>query len=161
MLGSLAGARLVNLLATLVLARMLAPEDFGVLAVPLLALGYIAYARVPTGFMPKADESGFVMDYYTPAGTSLIESSREMAEVDALLKANPDVETFSRRLGTGLGGDLGQSYHGDYFVRLKPDHSMPAEQAMNAATEARLLAREALVEIRERRLDGMAAEIAA
>lgn len=35
-----------------------------------------------------------------------------------------------------------------------------AEQAMSAATQARLLARETLVEIRERRLDGMAAEIA-
>ncbi len=36
--------------------------------------------------------------------------------------------TFSRRLGTGLGGDLGQSYHGDYFVRLKPNHSRPTEE---------------------------------
>ncbi|WP_298691326.1 efflux RND transporter permease subunit, partial [uncultured Sphingomonas sp.] len=106
------------------------PWLLGVLAVPLLALGYVAYARVPTGFMPKVDESGFVMDYYTPAGTSLIESSREMAEVDALLKANPDVETFSRRLGTGLGGDLGQSYHGDYFVRLKTRHAKPTEEVM-------------------------------
>ncbi|HSU03743.1 MAG TPA: SMC family ATPase [Nocardioides sp.] len=35
-----------------------------------------------------------------------------------------------------------------------------AEQAMRAATQQRLLARETLVEIRERRLDGMAAEIA-
>ena len=35
-----------------------------------------------------------------------------------------------------------------------------AEQAMSAATQARLLARETLVEIREQRLDGMAAEIA-
>ncbi len=35
-----------------------------------------------------------------------------------------------------------------------------AEQAMSTATQARLLARETLVEIRERRLDGMAAEIA-
>ena len=35
-----------------------------------------------------------------------------------------------------------------------------AEQAMRAATQTRLLARETLVEIRERRLDGMAAEIA-
>lgn len=35
-----------------------------------------------------------------------------------------------------------------------------AEQAMTAAAQARLLARETLVEIRERRLDGMAAEIA-
>ena len=85
--------------------------------------------------MPKVDEGGFVMDYFTPPGTSLDESNRRMAQVDALLRANPEVETFSRRLGTGLGGDLGQSYHGDYFVRLKPDHSMPAEQAMNAVAE--------------------------
>ena len=35
-----------------------------------------------------------------------------------------------------------------------------AEQALAEATESRLLARETLVEIRERRLDGMAAEIA-
>ncbi|WP_137862064.1 MULTISPECIES: efflux RND transporter permease subunit [unclassified Sphingomonas] len=104
-------------------------------AVPLLLLGYIAYSSVPTGFMPKVDEGGFVMDYFTPPGTSLDESNRRMAQVDALLRANPEVETFSRRLGTGLGGDLGQSYHGDYFVRLKPDHSMPAEQAMNAVAE--------------------------
>ena len=101
------------------------------LAVPLLALGYIAYVSVPTGFMPSVDESGFVMDYYTPPGTSLIESGREMAQVDALLHANPDVETFSRRLGTGLGGDLGQSYHGDYFVRLKAGHAKPTEEVMN------------------------------
>jgi len=95
--------------------------------IPLLVIGYIASSKVPTGFMPSVDEGGFVMDYYTPAGTSLDETSREMAQIDAMLRANPEVATFSRRLGTGLGGDLGQSYHGDYFVRLKPKHSKPAE----------------------------------
>src|SRR5690606_38197322 len=35
-----------------------------------------------------------------------------------------------------------------------------AQEALASATQARLLAREALVEIREQRLDGMAAEIA-
>lgn len=107
------------------------PWLIAVVAVPLLALGYIAYSKVPTGFMPKVDESGFVMDYYTKPGTSLDETSREMAQVDAILKANPEVATFSRRLGTGLGGDLGQSYHGDYFVRLKPDHAKATENVMS------------------------------
>jgi multidrug efflux pump subunit AcrB len=51
-----------------------------------------------------------------------------VGQIDAMLKANPEVATFSRRLGTGLGGDLGQSYHGDYFVRLKPDHATPTEE---------------------------------
>jgi multidrug efflux pump subunit AcrB len=88
--------------------------------VPLLALGYIGYRAVPTGFMPSVDEGGFIMDYYTAPGTSLDETGRQVGQIDAMLKADPDVLTFSRRLGTGLGGDLGQSYHGDYFVRLKP-----------------------------------------
>ncbi len=107
------------------------PWLLAVIAVPLLVLGWVAYTKVPTGFMPRVDESGFVMDYYTRPGTSLIETSREMAQVDAILHANPDVETFSRRLGTGLGGDLGQSYHGDYFVRLRADHARPTEKVMS------------------------------
>ncbi|HLZ78685.1 MAG TPA: efflux RND transporter permease subunit, partial [Sphingomonas sp.] len=102
-----------------------------VVAVPLLAIGYLAYARVPTGFMPRVDEGGFVMDYYTPPGTSLTETNREMAQIDAILRANPQIDTFSRRLGTGLGGDLGQSYHGDYFVRLKPGHASATEDVMS------------------------------
>jgi multidrug efflux pump subunit AcrB len=106
------------------------PWLLAVIAAPLIALGYFAYSNVPTGFMPKVDEGGFVMDYYTRPGTSLDESGREMAQVDTMLRANPEVLTFSRRLGTGLGGDLGQSYHGDYFVKLKPDHTTPTEELM-------------------------------
>ncbi len=103
--------------------------------VPLLAIGYIGYSNVPTGFMPSVDEGGFVMDYYTRPGTSLDESSREIAQVDRILRANPEVLTFSRRLGTGLGGDLGQSYHGDYFVKLKPDHATRTEDLAAAVAD--------------------------
>ncbi|MEA1085007.1 efflux RND transporter permease subunit [Sphingomonas sp. CD22] len=99
-----------------------------VILVPLLVIGYIGYSKVPTGFMPKVDEGGFVMDYYTSPGTSLDESGRQVGQIDRLLQRNPEVLTFSRRLGTGLGGDLGQSYHGDYFVRLKPKHSRTTEE---------------------------------
>jgi multidrug efflux pump subunit AcrB len=100
--------------------------------VPLLVVGYVGYSQVQTGFMPRVDEGGFVMDYYTPPGTSLIETQRVMAQVDAILHALPEVQTFSRRLGTGLGGDLGESYHGDYFVRLTADHARPTEAVMAA-----------------------------
>ena len=99
---------------------------------PLLALGWVAYSHVPTGFMPSVDEGGFVMDYFTKPGTSLTETGREVAQVDALLRATPEVATFSRRLGTGLGGGLGESYHGDYFVRLKPNHARSTPAVMAA-----------------------------
>ncbi|HWU04297.1 MAG TPA: efflux RND transporter permease subunit, partial [Novosphingobium sp.] len=115
------------------------PWLLGVAGAGLLALGYVGYANVPTGFMPKVDEGGFIMDYYTPAGTSLEETGRQVSQIDAMLHANPEVATFSRRLGTGLGGDLGQSYHGDYFVRLKPDHATPTEEL--AASVAAQIAR--------------------
>ncbi|MEA3003496.1 MAG: hypothetical protein QOH81_2284 [Sphingomonadales bacterium] len=103
------------------------PWLLALIAVPVLAIGYIGYSKVPTGFMPKVDEGGFIIDYFTAPGTSLTETSREVGQIDAMLLANPDVATFSRRLGTGLGGNLGQSYHGDYFVRLKPSHSKPTD----------------------------------
>ncbi|WP_150289949.1 efflux RND transporter permease subunit [Sphingobium estronivorans] len=114
------------------------PWILAVILVPLLAVGYLGYSKVPSGFMPKVDEGGFILDYYTAAGTSLAESDREIGQIDALLRANPDVETFSRRLGTSLGGNLGQSYRGDYFVKLKTDHSKPTEQIMSE-TRAKVL----------------------
>ena len=105
------------------------------LAVPLLALGAVAYTHVATGFMPAVDESGFVMDYFTRPGTSLPETARQVQQVEAILRSIPEVETFSRRLGTGLGGDLGQSYHGDFFVRLKQGHARSTEDVMSDVRE--------------------------
>jgi multidrug efflux pump subunit AcrB len=84
----------------------------------LLVIGLIAYAHVGSGFLPKMDEGGFVMDYYTAPGTSLAETNRELLEVEAILKQDPYVYTFSRRTGAGLGGDLAEAYQGDFFVRL-------------------------------------------
>ncbi|MDB5465704.1 MAG: transporter, partial [Phenylobacterium sp.] len=111
------------------------PWILAVVVAVLLGVGFFASRAVPTGFMPKVDEGGFILDYTTRPGTSLDETGREVAQVDAILKATPEVETFSRRLGTGLGGNLGQSYHGDYFVRLKPNHKRSTPQVMNVVLE--------------------------
>ena len=81
-------------------------------------LGVLAYTRVGTGFLPRMDEGGFVLDYQTAPGTSLAESNRELQQVEAILKADPNVYTYSRRTGAGLGGDLKETYQGDFFVRL-------------------------------------------
>ena len=104
------------------------------MAPPLLAImtvGWYASTHVATGFMPAVDESGFVLDYSTKPGTSVTETTRQMHEVEAIISAIPEVETFSRRLGTGLGGGLGQSYHGDFFVRLKRDHRRSTDAVMS------------------------------
>lgn len=71
------------------------------------------------------------MDYYTPAGTSLTETSREVGEIDVMLAANSEVATFSRRLGTGLGGDLGEVTPVT-ISRLKPNHAQSTPAGMAA-----------------------------
>jgi multidrug efflux pump subunit AcrB len=91
----------------------------------LLVIGAIAYGHVGSGFLPKMDEGGFVMDYYTAPGTSLAETNRELLEVEAILKKDPYVYTFSRRTGAGLGGDLAEAYQGDFFVRLVDPSKRP------------------------------------
>jgi multidrug efflux pump subunit AcrB len=91
----------------------------------LLAAGFFAYLHVGTGFLPRMDEGGFVLDYYTASGTSLAETNRELAEVEAILKKDPYVYTYSRRTGAGLGGDLKEVYQGDFFVRLTDASQRP------------------------------------
>jgi multidrug efflux pump subunit AcrB len=91
----------------------------------LIGAGYFAYNHVGTGFLPRMDEGGFVMDYETAPGTSLAETNRELSQVEAILKKDPYVYTFSRRTGAGLGGDLVESYQGDFFVRLIPPSKRP------------------------------------
>ncbi len=87
--------------------------------------GYLAYSRVGTGFLPRMDEGGFVLDYQTAPGTSLTETNRELEQVETILKRDPYVRTYSRRTGAGLGGDLVESYQGDFFVRLKSSAPRP------------------------------------
>lgn len=104
--------------------------------VALLVVGAFAWRAVPTGFMPKVDEGGFVMDFYTKPGTSLDETERQLHQIEAILREQPEIETFSRRTGTGLGGDLGEPHHGDFFVRLKESRTRHTEAVMAAVLDA-------------------------
>lgn len=108
----------------------------GIAVLVLVVAGAFAASHVPTGFMPEVDEGGFVLDYYTAPGTSLTETERQVAQIEAILRARRDVETFSRRLGSGLGGDLGQSHHGDMFIRLVPGHALPTHEVMDEVRES-------------------------
>lgn len=87
---------------------------------PLLAAGWIAYHAVGSGFLPRMDEGGFVLDYVTPPGTSLTETDRLLSQIEAILRSTPQVQTFSRRTGLQLGGGITHANEGDFFVRLKP-----------------------------------------
>ncbi|GLQ46175.1 multidrug ABC transporter [Dyella lipolytica] len=102
-----------------------------VLVVPLLAIGALAYSRVGTGFMPAMDEGGFTFDYISKPGTSLEETGRLLNQVEAIIRANPYVDTYSRRTGLQLGDGLTEANTGDIFVRLKNGSRPPTEDVMN------------------------------
>lgn len=98
---------------------------------PLLALGYIGYRQVGSGFMPAMDEGGFILDYRSPPGTALSETDRLLRQVEGIIKTTPEVQTYSRRTGTGLGGGLTEANSGDFFVRLKPMPRRPIDSVMS------------------------------
>jgi CzcA family heavy metal efflux pump len=88
--------------------------------VALLAAGSLSYRNVGSGFMPSMDEGGFILDYRSEPGTSLTETDRLLRQVEGILRATPEVDTYSRRTGLQLGGGLTEANTGDFFVRLKP-----------------------------------------
>jgi len=98
--------------------------------VPLAIVAAFAFTRVGSGFMPTMDEGGFVLDYHTVPGTSISETDRLMKQVETIVSANPNVATYSRRTGAGLGGDLNEPNRGDFFVRLKSGKREPIKTVM-------------------------------
>ncbi len=108
-----------------------APWIAAAVMIPLVVVGLWAFLTLPSGFMPKMDEGGFILDYITPPGTSLTESDRLVRQIEGVLAATPEVVTYSRRTGAQLGGDLTESNVGDFFVRLKPLPRRPIETVMD------------------------------
>jgi CzcA family heavy metal efflux pump len=92
-----------------------------VITVTLLvaALGIVLFYRLETGFLPDMDEGGFVVDYWTPEGTSLPETDRMVRGIETLLQATPEVSGFARRTGAELGLFATAQNRGDIIVRLK------------------------------------------
>jgi multidrug efflux pump subunit AcrB len=81
--------------------------------------------------MPAMDEGGFTFDYVSKPGTSLEETGRLLNQVEAIIRANPYVDTYSRRTGLQLGDALTEANTGDIFVRLKSGSRPSTEEVMN------------------------------
>ena len=99
--------------------------------VPLVIAGWISYRHLGSGFMPKMDEGGFILDYWAEPGTSLTETDRLLRQVEDILRKTPEVDTYSRRTGLQLGGGVTEAYQGDFFVRLKPFPRKTIEEVMD------------------------------
>ena len=57
-----------------------------VVCVVLVIAGYFSYRGLGSDLLPEMDEGAFVLDYFTPAGTSLTETDRILDHVDQILR---------------------------------------------------------------------------
>jgi CzcA family heavy metal efflux pump len=97
----------------------------------LVASAFI-YRQLDSDFLPAFDEGGFIIDFWSPPGTSLTETSRQLDAAEQILSANPDVESYSRRLGAELGMFITEPYRGDFAVKLKSNRKHSTEEVIAA-----------------------------
>ena len=88
--------------------------------VVLVGTAYVAFQHVGSGFLPAADEGGFVLDYFMPAGMSLEDTDARMKRVETILTSTKEVATFVRRTGSEMGMFATQQNRGDILIRLVP-----------------------------------------
>jgi CzcA family heavy metal efflux pump len=101
--------------------------------VVLCLLGSIIYImpRLETGFLPEMDEGSIILDYWSPSGTSLEETDRILTEVEKIIVAIPEVEKYSRRIGTEMGFFVTEPNTGDYLIQLRNDRDRTTEEVID------------------------------
>jgi CzcA family heavy metal efflux pump len=96
----------------------------------ILAAGLVLYGKLESDFLPPMDEGGFVIDYFTPYGTSLAETNRQLLQAEEILRTTPEVESYSRRTGARLALAIAEPNTGDFLVKLRPDRKRPTQDVI-------------------------------
>ena len=121
------------------LAPMLRRPWLGVaLGVLLLVIGGVSARAVGTGFLPEMDEGAFVLDYFLPAGTSLVDTDAAARKIEAVLRDNPGRrQLFAAHRGRARprGSDRGEP--GRHHGPACKSHSERKQSAEEVIAEAR------------------------
>jgi CzcA family heavy metal efflux pump len=96
----------------------------------IFILGIFIYAHLKSEFLPPMDEGGFVIDYLTPPGTSLVETNRQLQYAEDIIRATPELESYSRRTGAQLGLFITEPNNGDFLLKLKPGRKRSTEEVL-------------------------------
>ncbi|TAK60055.1 efflux RND transporter permease subunit, partial [Methylobacter sp.] len=96
----------------------------------ILALGIWLYGQLESEFLPFMDEGGFVLDYRAPWGTSLAETDRQLQQAESILRAMPELESYSRRTSARLALGISQAHMGDFLVKLKPKRQRKTDEVI-------------------------------
>jgi HAE1 family hydrophobic/amphiphilic exporter-1 len=82
-----------------------------------LALTFFLLSVSPTGFTPDEDQGYFIVTVQAPEGTSIDQTEKITAKVEALITQRPEVQDVFDVIGFGFTGN--GSNHATMFVRLK------------------------------------------
>lgn len=93
--------------------------------------GWCASRQLPSGFLPDLDEGTIVLDYHSPAGTDIEETDRLCRQMERIIRAHPDVETYSRRTALGMSFKTRPANFGDYLIQLKKDRKKSTPEVIS------------------------------
>lgn len=98
----------------------------------LLSLGgWFASSRLTSGFLPDLDEGTIVLDYHSPTGTNIEETDRLCRQMERIIMAHPDVQTYSRRTALGMSFKTRPSNFGDYLIQLKTNRKASTPEVIS------------------------------
>src|SRR5271169_6517387 len=108
------------------------PRWIALFAVALVVASFGCFQLLGTDLLPEMDEGGFIVDYLSPAGSSLQETNRMVSHIEQMLREIPEVESTSRRTGLELGlAAVTEANRGDIAVKLKSKRSRSGEEIIS------------------------------
>src|SRR3984957_6265540 len=101
-------------------------------AVLIVGLSAVCYNFLGSDLLPEMDEGGFILDYYTPPGSSLAESNRILLHMEEIIRSPPEVENTLPRTGMQLGlAAVTEANRGDFTVKLKRDRKRGIDEIIS------------------------------
>ena len=120
--------RIVNFYLKVMEKVLLRPVLLVISTFVIIALSYVCYRFLGSELLPAMDEGSFILDYYTPPGSSLAESDRILQHIEEIIRSTPEVENTSRRTGLQLGlAAVTEANRGDFTVKLKAKRKRPID----------------------------------
>ena len=104
------------------------------IVVSLLLSGYL-YMQTPSTFLPEWDEGNLVVDLVMPTGITLEQSHDEFNQIGEIISGMEEVESWTMRIGTGLGGLTKPVNQGDFLVTLKKERSVSSFDVIDKIRE--------------------------
>lgn len=116
-----------------------------IILISLTTSAYL-YLHTPSTFLPEWDEGNIVIDLVMPTDITLSQSNEEFKQIGEIISGVQEVEGWTMRIGTGLGGLLKPVNQGDFLVTLKANHKRSSFEIID---ELRLKIKESVPNITE------------